>query len=326
MFGAVQTGDVDEVNDDGDAIYSAAQRFLTAVSEAGYASSRASSSWDYLPDVLRADALTPALEPLMRPAQNLADDLLGSAEAIARAASAASDELDDLKHRRRNLIGDIEDFHASAAGKAEERIRQQAASGDILGAMATTLTSWKEVPALVGDELGLRLRVTAFNDDVAFTLSSLAARFNGIDAGSRGTDRLPDIGSPHATVTLLDEGVAPTAVAALMGESVGDLLSGMSETQIETALEKNSGLGAWLKGQSVADVSAWWRGLGEAQRRGVIAGAPGIVGALAGIPYADRSTANTTLLTSTMKALRLRGDTGSSRKPSTRMLLSAAGC
>ncbi|MCL2794311.1 MAG: hypothetical protein FWD85_03275 [Microbacteriaceae bacterium] len=309
LYGAVQTADLTSITDDGDAIYAAARSYYGAMSDMAYDSSHASTSWSSLPDVLRADALTPALEPLMRPAQQLADDLLRSAEALVSAASAARDEIADLKRRRARLVTDIEAFHSSAAGKAEAHIRQQAAWGDVGGALVSLAMSWNEVPALVAEEYALRLRASVFNMDVEGTLTDLAKRFDGIDAGSRGTDRLPDIGSPRAVVSLLDEGVAPSAVAALTGESIGALFTGMSEKQVEKALQKNSALDAWAAGLTPAQAAAWWASLSKKQQAGAIAGAPVIIGALNGIPALSRVAANKKNAASQLRAAQSRVQT-----------------
>ncbi len=292
LWGAVSADDVAPVTADGDALLAAASSYARAVVELSGQVTTAAGAWASLPGVLDADALTPALQPLIAPAVRLGTELLDSAGQLARAATTAQDRIAALKTQRSALVADIESFRAPAPARAEAHVARQAAAGDVLGAVVTAVSSWGEVPELAEGELTLKWRVQSFNDTLSSTLSSLAAQLNAIESGAVGGVRLPEITGPRASVSLLDGGVAPEVVAALTGGSVAGLFADLSPEEIRKALAKNDALDDWVKGLSAKDAAAWWASLGSEQRAAVIAAAPIAIGALDGIPALDRVAAN----------------------------------
>ncbi|AYG02775.1 hypothetical protein [Gryllotalpicola protaetiae] len=193
LFGALTADSVTPILDDGEGLRDAARQLYQHYSLLSDDASRAASTWSSLPQHLAADHLTPVLEPLMTPAVTHAAQLRDAAESFYRIASAAADEISDLKRRHDQLVADIESFHRSAPGKAETHFAQQLASGNILGAVGTALQSWQNVPALVADEAELRVRENRYEADRESTLDSFAAQINGI--GAPRTAGLGEVGT-----------------------------------------------------------------------------------------------------------------------------------
>ncbi|PZE25668.1 MULTISPECIES: hypothetical protein [unclassified Curtobacterium] len=172
--------DVTDVPDDADGLRSAARRFSTAADGVLDAATNASRSWSGLPAVFSSNALQPALTPLMDPALQKAQQMQVAAHEFLRVATRAADSIDDLAHEHDRLVRQIAQFHASAPGQVAAAAAEQAASGDLLGAVGTVVTNWQQVPELVGEELGLRMKVRAHNDNVTATLSGIATQLDGI--------------------------------------------------------------------------------------------------------------------------------------------------
>jgi hypothetical protein len=180
LTGALTAADVTDVPDDADALRGAARRFANAADGVHSAATSGSRAWAGLPGVLTADALTPALAPLMDPAVQRARGMQSAADEFLRVATRAANSIDDLKHEHDLLVKQIDQFHASAPGQMEAQATKEAANGNILGAVATVITSWQQVPSLVADEASLRWRVNAHNDNVTSTLAGIAAQLDGI--------------------------------------------------------------------------------------------------------------------------------------------------
>ena len=304
MFGALTPDAVTPIDDDGEALRAASRKLLGYLDQLRAEVQSASRAWVDLPSVLYADQVTPALEPLMDPALTYTNRLRDAAEDFLRIANSAVDDIAHLKREHDRLVADIEQFHASAPGVMAAHAAHQAALGNLLGAVATVAMSWKDVPQLVGEEVGLRWRLNSYEETLRSTMSRIAGRIQAVDVRNV---RLPDIGSARSSVQLLGEGLAPAAVAALAGSSIPSLFACMTEKQIVTALNRNPALVSWIKGLSTSEANAWWSGLSAAQRRGVIAGASSVIGNLAGIPYNNRSAANKATLDQTMRVLKLEG-------------------
>lgn len=180
LTGAVTAADVTDVLDDADGFRSAARRFSSAADGVLDATTNASRSWAGLPTVFTSDALQPALTPLMDAALHKARQMQAAADEFLQVASGAANSIRDLKRDHDVLVRQIEQFHASAPGQVAAAAAKQAASGDLLGAVGTVVTNWQQVPELVGDELGLRLKVQVHNDNVSTTLTGIAAQLDGI--------------------------------------------------------------------------------------------------------------------------------------------------
>lgn len=180
LAGALTAADVTDVPDDADALRSAARLFSTAADGVLGAATNASQSWAGLPAVFTSDALQPALTPLMDPAVQKAQQMQAAADEFLQIASRAATSIDDLKDDHDRLVRQIEQFHSSAPGQVATAAAKQAASGDLLGAVGTVVTNWQQVPELVAEELGLRIKVQAHNDNVSTTLGSIAAQIEGI--------------------------------------------------------------------------------------------------------------------------------------------------
>jgi hypothetical protein len=164
LAGALTAADVTDVPDDADALRSAARLFSTAADGVLGAATNASRSWAGLPAVFTSDALQPALTPLMDPAVQKAQQMQAAADEFLQIASRAATSIDDLKDDHDRLVRQIEQFHSSAPGQVATAAAKQAASGDLLGAVGTVVTNWQQVPELVAEELGLRIKVQAHND------------------------------------------------------------------------------------------------------------------------------------------------------------------
>lgn len=172
--------DVTDVPDDADGLRSAARRFASAADGVLDAATDGSRSWSQLPTVFISDALQPVLTPLMDPAVQKARQMQAAADEFLQVACRAANSIEDLKRDRDVLVQQIEQFHASAPGQVAAAAAKQAAAGDVLGAVATVVTNWKQVPELVGEEVALRVKVERHNDNVTTTLAGLAAQLDGI--------------------------------------------------------------------------------------------------------------------------------------------------
>jgi hypothetical protein len=189
LTGALTAAEVTDVPDDAAALRSAARAFANAADGIHSAATRGSGVWSGIPTVFQADALTPALTPLMDPAVQQAQHLRTAADDFLRVASAAANSIDDLHRDRDVLVRQIDRFHASAPGQVEAHAAQEVSKGNLLGAVATVITSWQQVPALVAEEASLRIRVRNHNDNVATTLNGIAAQLDqitpaNVDAGT----------------------------------------------------------------------------------------------------------------------------------------------
>lgn len=182
MFGALTADGLTPILDDGEGLRDAARKLRQYAELLEDDAKRAGSTWSQLPTVFYAATLTPVLDPLMQPAVTHATQLYDAAQDFYRVASAAADDIADLKRQRAQLVTDIDAFHASAPGKAAQHAAAQAASGNLLGAAVTVISSWQDVPELVGDETGLRIRANNYENTLADTLNGIAARINAIDA------------------------------------------------------------------------------------------------------------------------------------------------
>lgn len=180
LAGALTAADVTDVTDDAAALRSAAQRFAAATDGVLSAATAASRSWSGLPAVFTSDALQPALTPLMAPAVDKARHLQSAGDAFLRVATRAASRIEELGLAHDALVRQIEAFHASAPGQVAAEAAKAASSGDLLGAVGAVVSNWQQVPALVTEELGLRMRVQAHNDDVTATLDAVAAELDGI--------------------------------------------------------------------------------------------------------------------------------------------------
>jgi hypothetical protein len=181
LAGALTVADVTDVPDDADALRSAARRFADAADGVLTAATSGSRAWSGLPGVLTADALTPALAPLMDPAVRRAQRMQEAADEFQAVATRAANSIDELHQDHDVLVAQIEQFHASAPGQVAAQAATEAASGNLLGAVATVITNWQQVPTLVAEEAGLRLRVRNHNDTVTSTLADIAAQLDGIN-------------------------------------------------------------------------------------------------------------------------------------------------
>ncbi len=148
------------------------------------AATSGSITWSGLPAVFTSDALQPALAPLMGPALQKAKQIQTAADEFLQVASIAANRIEDLKHDHDVLVRQIEQFHASAPGRVAAEAAKQAARGDLLGAVGTVVENWQQVPALVTEEVGLRVRVQAHNDNVTSTMNAIAAQVDAISPPS----------------------------------------------------------------------------------------------------------------------------------------------
>jgi hypothetical protein len=180
LAGALTAADVTDVTDDAAALRSAAQRFATATDGVLSAATAASRSWSGLPAVFTSDALQPALTPLMDPAVTKARHLQSAGDAFLRVASRAASRIEELRQSHDALVRQIDAFHSSAPGQVAAEAAKAASKGDLLGAVGAVVSNWQQVPALVTEELGLRMRVQAHNDHVTSTLDAVAAELDGI--------------------------------------------------------------------------------------------------------------------------------------------------
>lgn len=180
LAGALTAADVTDVTDDAAALRSAAQRFATATDGVLSAATAASRSWSGLPAVFTSDALQPALTPLMDPAVTKARHLQSAGDAFLRVASRAASRIEELGQSHDALVRQIDAFHASAPGQVAAEAAKAASEGDLLGAVGAVVSNWQQVPALVTEELGLRMRVQAHNDRVTSTLDAVTAELDGI--------------------------------------------------------------------------------------------------------------------------------------------------
>ncbi len=180
LAGALTAADVTDVTDDAAALRSAAQRFSAATDGVLSAATAASRSWSGLPAVFTSDALQPALTPLMAPAVDKARHLQSAGDAFLRVATRAASRIEELGLAHDALVRQIDAFPASAPGQVAAEAAKAASSGDLLGAVGAVVSNWQQVPALVAEELGLRMRVQAHNDDVTATLDAVAAELDGI--------------------------------------------------------------------------------------------------------------------------------------------------
>ena len=308
LFGALTADEVAPVPSSGADLLAAAQQYQRAIADVAAAVHSAHGQWQGLPDVLQADHITPALKPLMDPADKLASALQDSAESFVSVASAASTSLAQLQTEHDTLVSRIEQFRASAPGKMASKAAAEVRTGDLLGAAATVISSWKQVPELVGDEFALRTEVAAHNLKVSTTVSSIARQIDQITAGEKGTYKLPELGSASLADTLVDHGVPLSAAAAFTGQSVAVLLAGLDAKQVEKAFEDPT-MKAWVAGLSAADAAAWWSSLDPAQKKGIIAAIPGVIGNLNGIPYTDRDAANRAAMDDEIAKLKAAGKT-----------------
>lgn len=289
MGGALTPDQVAEVPDDGNALRAAANRLASALDDLAADTQRSSQVWSLLSLAVQGDALTPALAPLMAPANSLAAHLAGAGQQFARIAGAATSQLAHLSGEHDSLVRQIDEFHRSAAGQAEAHIAQQAAHG-LLGGLLAEFVSWRQIPALAYDEMALRWKVSTHNEAVASTLASIASQISGIDV--RSNVKLPDIRSPRAAVRLLNDGILPSAVAALTGQRVDELLIGMSKDEVTNALRGDALLRDWVKDLSPAEAAKWWNALGADEQDGALVAIPVIIGTLDGIPAMARVAAN----------------------------------
>ncbi|MFJ7289688.1 hypothetical protein ACIQUC_15360 [Curtobacterium sp. NPDC098951] len=184
LAGALNAADVIDVADDADSLRSAAQRFSAAAEGVLSAATSGSITWSGLPAVFTSDALQPALAPLMGPALQKAKQIQTAADEFLQVASIAANRIEDLKHDHDVLVRQIEQFHASAPGRVAAEAAKQAARGDLLGAVGTVVENWQQVPALVTEEVGLRVRVQAHNDNVTSTMNAIAAQVDAISPSS----------------------------------------------------------------------------------------------------------------------------------------------
>lgn len=180
LAGALTAADVTDVTDDAAALRSAALRFATATDGVLSAATAASRSWSGLPAVFTSDALQPALTPLMDPAVTKARHLQSAGDAFLRVVSRAANRIEELGQSHDALVRQIDAFHASAPGQVAAEAAKAASTGDLLGAVGAVVSTWQQVPALVTEELGLRMRVQAHNDHVTATLDAVAAELDGI--------------------------------------------------------------------------------------------------------------------------------------------------
>ncbi|MFZ7089158.1 hypothetical protein [Curtobacterium sp. RRHDQ10] len=187
LAGALTAADVVDVPDDGPGLRTAALRFSTAADGLLDAATSASRSWTGLPQVLSADAVTSALAPMMDPAFDRARSIRTAADEFHQVASRAAVELEHLHEEHDRLVQQIDQFHRSAPGQVAAHAAHEAASGNLIGAAVTVVTSWQQVPALVTEEASLRWRVHAHNDDVTSTLSRIAAQVDAVGTADFAT-------------------------------------------------------------------------------------------------------------------------------------------
>jgi len=198
MFGAITAADVTDIIDDGEALKAAAGQLLAALESLHTNTTRAAHAWEQLPSVLQAEALTPALAPLMTPATQLAEALHTAAQQFSTVANRAATELAALKQEHDSLVHQITGFHDSAPGTAAAHIARQAATGDIAGALTSLTLSWKEIPEIAANELALRWKVNTHNTNVETTLTTIAAQIDAID--TPGNTHLPDLRTAAASM------------------------------------------------------------------------------------------------------------------------------
>lgn len=180
LAGALSASDVVEVTDDAAALRAAARRFAAATEGVLTSATSGSTSWATLPTVFTSEALQPALTPLMDPAVQKSRQVQAAGEEFEQVALRAATSIEALQHRHDALVAQIEQFHASAPGRVAAEASAQAASGNLLGAVGTVVDHWQQVPALVTEELDLRMQVQSYNDDVSSTMQSIAAQFDAI--------------------------------------------------------------------------------------------------------------------------------------------------
>ena len=181
LAGALSPADVTEVPDDAVALRSAAQKFANAVDGVLSAAAAGSRAWAGLPSVFSADALSPALAPLMDPAVQKAREMQSAADEFLRVAARAANDIQDLKRNHDSLVQQIAQFHASAPGEVAAHVAKEAASGNVIGAMAAVAINWQQVPRLVAEEAGLRWRVQAHNESVSSMLNRIASQLDGVN-------------------------------------------------------------------------------------------------------------------------------------------------
>lgn len=184
LAGALTAADVVDVSDDADALRSAARRFSAAADGILTNATNGSTAWSGLPAVFTSDALQPALAPLMDPAVQKATQIQSAADEFLQVATRAANSIEDLKHDHDVLVRQIEQFHSSAPGQVATEAAKQAAKGDLLSAVGTVIENWQQVPALVTEEVGLRVRVQAHNDNVTSTMNAIAAQVDAITPSS----------------------------------------------------------------------------------------------------------------------------------------------
>lgn len=138
------------------------------------------TAWSGLPAVFTSDALQPALAPLMDPAVQKARQIQSAADEFLQVATRAANSIEDLQHDHDALVRQIEQFHSSAPGQVAAEASRQAAKGDLLGAVGTVIENWQQVPALVTEEVSLRVRIQAHNDNVTSTMNAIAAQLDAI--------------------------------------------------------------------------------------------------------------------------------------------------
>lgn len=149
LAGALSASDVVDARDDAGALRSAARRFATATDGVLHSATSGSTAWAGLPTVFTSEALQPALTPLMDPAVQKARQVRAAGEEFERVSLRAATSIEALQHRHDALVTQIE-----------------------------------QVPALVTEELGLRMQVRSYNDDVSSAIRSIAAQFDAITPSS----------------------------------------------------------------------------------------------------------------------------------------------
>lgn len=181
LWGAVTPSDVVDVVDDGEGLRVAAASLLAALGDTATITSRAHSAWSTLNTVFVADQVTPALAPLMTPANLAASRLHSAAEQFSSIANAAARELATLKSTHDSLVASINHFHSSAAGRADAHIRLEISRGNLAAAALYAFHSWTDIPTLVNDEWDLRSQVRTHNANVENTLNSIAGQITRIE-------------------------------------------------------------------------------------------------------------------------------------------------
>jgi len=306
LSGAVGAADVAGVEDDAAGLAWAAQGYLTAIGDLESRVAAAGRAWADLPAVLDSPVVTPVLTPLMDPAVRLAGLLLESARRLHEVCVAAQRELEFYRGQQAGLVEEIGRFRHEAPGFAAAERERRRAAGDALWA-ANLMPSFREVSELAGWEASIRRRVADHNALLDAELRSIAARIRAIRDGEEGSVVLPELGTPGAAGTLVNEGMPAVAAAAFTGVGIGAVLAELSEAEVRAAFAGDAELLDWIRHLHPADAYHWWAGLSPAQRHVAIEAAPGLIGNLPGIPYTDRSRANIILLKQTLTDLAHRG-------------------